>query len=741
MSRPDVLVSALELARRGAHVFPVDHPELDRCAGIGRHHDPETCTERGKHPCVAFTRDASTDPRQLAAWFTGYPRNVGVACGPSGLLVVDEDTDGALARYAASIGQTVPDTFTVATGRGRHFYFARGGLSLGNTEGALRGSGVNIRGEGGYVVGPGSLHATGTIYTVTNGAGADPAPDWLVDAVSGAARATNGVSSPTAADKPRGLAAVPDVIRGKRPDRPGERHEVLVRYASSLRARDVPTVEAEELFRAVWRRCEQPPVCETAMPWDEARDVLADVYGRYQANYARPDPAPDGLDPDDPDDPDAAVEAQLAAFARAVDRRAHDLRVTEAARVKVAAEKAGNPPPFDAGLLADILARPTEPPHRVDGLIPSEAGTEVVAQRKLGKTTFELNLARSLLTGEDFLGRFGVRRIDGCVGFLNYEVSAAQVARWADEVGVDRRRLFLVNLRGRRNPLGNDDDRAELAEQLRAHEVESVFVDPFGRAFIGKSQNDPGEVGAWLADLDRWARGDVGAVDVILSAHAGWDGERTRGASALEDWADSIITIVRDRDDDQLRFLKAEGRDVLVEEDRLDYDPSTRRLTLAGAGSRKHAARTRHLDELVPLVVGAVTAEPGLTGYKLQKVLREAGASYQRGDEVKAAKLAVERGQLVVEDGPRNSKRYSPAPTYPDLSRPIPVGQVTTYPDLPSIEREVVTGRSDGPPIPADQAHLDSDDDLCPGCVQPTADPAPSTCPCPDLHTEPGRLS
>jgi len=441
------------------------------------------------------------------------------------------------------------------------------------------------------------------------------------------------------------------------------------------------------------------------------------------------------------DDYEAATMDAAAAFARAVDSAAYDLRVREAARVKVATERAGEAPLFDAGLLADILARPTEPPHRVDGLIPSEAATEVVAQRKTGKTTFELNLARSLLTGEDFLGRFGVRRIDGCVGFLNYEVSPAQLARWADEVGVDRRRLFLVNLRGRRNPLGNDDDRAELAEQLRAHEVESVFVDPFGRAFIGKSQNDPGEVGAWLADLDRWARGDVGAVDVILSAHAGWDGERTRGASALEDWADSIITIVRDRDDDQLRFLKAEGRDVLVEEDRLDYDPSTRRLTLAGAGSRKHAARTRHLDELVPLVVGAVTAEPGLTGYKLQKVLREAGASYQRGDEVKAAKLAVERGQLVVEDGPRNSKRYSPAPTYPDLSRPIPVGQVTTYPDLPSIEREVVTGRSDGPPIPADQAHLDSDDDLCPGCVQPTADPAPSTCPCPDLHTEPGRLS
>ena len=90
----------------------------------------------------------------------------------------------------------------------------------------------------------------------------------------------------------------------------------------------------------------------------------------------------------------------------------------------------------------------------------------MVAQRKTGKTTFNLNLTRCLITGEDFLGRFPVRRIDGRVGFLNFEVSAAMLARWADDVGVPRDRLYLVNLRGRRNPLGVEDDRAKLAKQL-----------------------------------------------------------------------------------------------------------------------------------------------------------------------------------------------------------------------------------------------------------------------------------
>jgi hypothetical protein len=99
------------------------------------------------------------------------------------------------------------------------------------------------------------------------------------------------------------------------------------------------------------------------------------------------------------------------------------LRVREEARRRLAAEKEGATEPFDAGLLEDILARPPEPPFRIEGLLPSEAGMLVVAQRKTGKTTLMLNLARSLLTGQGFLGRFEVRRLCGNIAILNFEVS------------------------------------------------------------------------------------------------------------------------------------------------------------------------------------------------------------------------------------------------------------------------------------------------------------------------------
>jgi len=77
------LETALDLANKGFAVFPVDSPKLvEHCAGIGAGHHPSSCTERGKHPCVKWGEAASTDPKALAAWFTGPLRNIGIACGP-----------------------------------------------------------------------------------------------------------------------------------------------------------------------------------------------------------------------------------------------------------------------------------------------------------------------------------------------------------------------------------------------------------------------------------------------------------------------------------------------------------------------------------------------------------------------------------------------------------------------------------------------------------------------------------
>ena len=266
------------LASRGWHVFAVDSPESPQCTGIRtRDHDPATCTHRGKHPCVRWTSEASSDLRDVAdQWVATGPRNVGIACGPSGLLVIDEDRLDALAAYARDHDVEVPDTYTVSTGKGRHYYYAApAGITLGNQAGPLKAYGIDVRGAGGYVVGPGSLHASGALYDVERDVDPAPLPRWLLEALT---------PSTTSSSTGTRSAMLPDVIRGPRADGPGERHDVLVRYASSLRGRNVDVDEAEVLFRAAWERCEQPPTCTTPMPWEEARDgILRDVYTRYPA--------------------------------------------------------------------------------------------------------------------------------------------------------------------------------------------------------------------------------------------------------------------------------------------------------------------------------------------------------------------------------------------------------------------------------------------------------------------------
>lgn len=401
-------------------------------------------------------------------------------------------------------------------------------------------------------------------------------------------------------------------------------------------------------------------------------------------------PAPAGAQPiGGPDDEEERRWNLARDHQKSVERHLGELRARgDAARIYAAeCAEAEQVPAFDAGLLDEVLARPDEPPHRAEGIIPADAGTLLIAQRKTGKTTTLLNLARALLNGDDFLGQFPVTPVAGRVAFLNYEVSAAQLARWAHDAGVPPDRLFLVNLRGRRNPLGNPRDRTVLAERLRAYDVETLIVDPFGRAYTGASQNDAGDVGTWLADLDRFARGDVGARDVILTAHAGWNGERSRGSTALEDWADSIITITRDKEDDQQRFLRAEGRDILVAEDRLDFDPDTRHLALTGTGSRRVAARTRQVDALIPTVLELLAATPSMSGNQLDTAIKalissgDLDAAHSKGDGAKAAQILERRGMAASKAGKHNARLFTLLTSPTSLN--LPQGSQATSPGSP----------------------------------------------------------
>ncbi|WP_121700925.1 bifunctional DNA primase/polymerase, partial [Streptomyces sp. E5N298] len=178
------LAHALSAAERGLAVIPLARTKLP--ALRSPHRDapaPEPFTCRGE--CGRFghgVHDASTDPARVRAlfaaapWATGY----GIACGlpPHHLIGVDLDTKSdtsetdsstALRELALRHLFTIPPTVVVLTPSGGRHLWLTGPPDhvVPNSAGRLA-PGIDIRGAGGYLVGPGSRTRHGT-YTTAPG--------------------------------------------------------------------------------------------------------------------------------------------------------------------------------------------------------------------------------------------------------------------------------------------------------------------------------------------------------------------------------------------------------------------------------------------------------------------------------------------------------------------------------------------------------------------------------------------
>lgn len=138
-------------------------------------------------------KDATKDPAIINGWRATYGThiNLGIATGHiSGIVVIDidppaggeESWDDVLDKYGKH-----PDTVESLTPRGgRHIYFALpDGCVIRNDAGRKLGVGVDIRGDGGYVIAPPSVGANGRKYEwegasdPNEGVEVAPLPDWL----------------------------------------------------------------------------------------------------------------------------------------------------------------------------------------------------------------------------------------------------------------------------------------------------------------------------------------------------------------------------------------------------------------------------------------------------------------------------------------------------------------------------------------------------------------------------------
>jgi Bifunctional DNA primase/polymerase, N-terminal/Primase C terminal 2 (PriCT-2) len=129
----------------------------------------------------------------VARWWCTWPDAVpGIELGRTDLIIIDTDRHGAVdgvANFAALVAQHVPlanHPIAKTAGGGEHHYFKQWrGESFGNSEGALRGKGIDVRGKGGWVVAPGSVRSDGKRWQPAGLAAAyrnnaiPILPDWI----------------------------------------------------------------------------------------------------------------------------------------------------------------------------------------------------------------------------------------------------------------------------------------------------------------------------------------------------------------------------------------------------------------------------------------------------------------------------------------------------------------------------------------------------------------------------------
>lgn len=158
-------------------ITPTDDGPACACAA-GRE-----CNRIGKHPAVNW-RTVSLDapsPGKLEGGGVGL--RTGAAPFGSGLVVVDLDTADAAAEWDRRGGNAEP-TRTVRTGRpGLQLYFQHPGFPVSNSVGSHGGlfPGIDVRGDGGFVVMPGSPHKSGRTYATLNpDVEIAPLPAWFV---------------------------------------------------------------------------------------------------------------------------------------------------------------------------------------------------------------------------------------------------------------------------------------------------------------------------------------------------------------------------------------------------------------------------------------------------------------------------------------------------------------------------------------------------------------------------------
>ncbi len=255
-----IAVAALAYAARGWSVLPMQ--------------------PHGKRPLVAWRefQQRIATAAEIERWFRRWPEaNVGVVTGRiSGIVVIDVDLrhggPDSVAAAEAAQGPLPPTVEAATGGGGRHLYYAHPGRALGNRVAVS--PGIDVRGDGGCVVAPPSVHSSGRRYTWVEGRGPD---EIALAALPVHFFALAGAPAPS----DRSAGHWRRLIREGMAE--GQRNNTIASLTGHLLRRDVDLDVVHELMIA-WNRTH----CRPPLPDSEVAQVVQSIARVHERGSSAP---------------------------------------------------------------------------------------------------------------------------------------------------------------------------------------------------------------------------------------------------------------------------------------------------------------------------------------------------------------------------------------------------------------------------------------------------------------------
>ena len=229
------------------------------------------CRPRDKRPATTNgVRDATKDLDAIRAWWRHDHRfNVGIATGAvSGLFVVDVDGLDAEVelRKLEQVHGELPATVEAITARGRHVYFQTPGERVPNSASKIA-PGIDVRGDGGYVLAPPSIHPSGRGYawSVDSTDTLTIAPDWLLAKIITLGGGKKKLPTPSS----EWGALIVDGIDE------GQRDNAATRLCGYLLRHYIDPILTLELLR-LWNAAR----CRPPLPQEDIERIVASIAGK-----------------------------------------------------------------------------------------------------------------------------------------------------------------------------------------------------------------------------------------------------------------------------------------------------------------------------------------------------------------------------------------------------------------------------------------------------------------------------